>query len=164
MRPRCEHLRTPVRRARHVQRSCFRLAIRSAHRGRLRPSVRHVLKDRRPSLFSIFALFNKSYRRLIKFQEKRNRQNRRFKALLSPEESERRLKENLERAYGDRAWAAMKNARPVALPIAAAPVHQAPPAPTPPPKPIPKADITAVPLVRLPNGLLGLDYNAARNP
>jgi hypothetical protein len=39
---------------------------------------------------------------------------------------------------------------------------RSPQAPTPIPAPKPKCDVTAVPLVRLPNGMWGLDWSKAR--
>ena len=163
--PRC---RWPVRRpARPACRTKVRRVPRSARRCARRSAAHPVLKVRGPSLASIYAAFNRAYRKLMAIQRKNNPSSR-YKLLCSPEESERRWREDLARIYGENAVPAGETAakevysRTVAAPIAkAAPraLASAPSAAQ--PQKVPR-DITPVPLVRLPNGLLGLDYNAVR--
>ena len=109
------------------------------------------------------AEFNRRYKRLMAFYEKRNRS--RFKLLRSPEESDRITREHLQRIYGDKAVAASLIEKQPA-PSSVSDNHSKPrsaiekdPVPT---TPTEHKDIIAVPLVRLPNGFLGLDYAAAK--
>jgi hypothetical protein len=81
----------------------------------------------------------------------------RFKTLGTPEERNRRLENDLNRAYGDDAWRALQQQRQPS------PAPLAPPAPASPPvaEPKEKCDVLAVPMVCF-NGIWGLDWDAAR--
>jgi len=142
-----------------------------------------VLPDRGPSLNSLFALCNRSLHQIERLHKRLNPPSR-FKTLGTPEQRRRQFEEDLQRAYGDHSPAAQQKgvspaacapSPPPASPVAPAapslPAAVAPPTPSLGPdspcstlnsKPLPKRDVLAVPLARSPNGLLTLDWSAAR--
>src|SRR5437588_764729 len=134
MRNRVRRRSADTRQARPAWRNApARPGLHSCHRRALKPPFRHVLKDRGPSLRAIYAGFNAAYRRLIDFYREFNPawNEGRFKLLCSPEESDRRALEDLERIYGDKAVAARETEaqaqtapRPVLPPPPPAPVFQ----------------------------------------
>ena len=154
-------IRHPFRSAQHlvarrVVRSCLRLARRTA--------LRRVIPYDGPSIGAICRVFN-AYIRFMEAEEKKSNPPSRFKTLGTEEERERQWREDLERGYGEKAVAARKAAaREQAASRPRSPVPSVPsPQPTSPSSvPKPKCDVTAVPLVRLPNGMWGLDWSKTR--
>jgi hypothetical protein len=152
------------RSSRSACRPAARPALRHAPRRAIRLAHRKVLKDDGPSLGDICSLLD-AYIRMRKASDKAWNPPSRFKLFGTPEERERRCREDLERIYGDKAVADQQAAVQTQAPAC--------PAPSPPPTPIPrpaapepqpkvKCDVMAVPLVYSPEGFLTLDWSKAR--
>lgn len=157
--------------ARAAIRAAGRSALRSCLRRATRRATRHVLKDQGPTLRDVCAVIE-AYLRLSKAYDKKWHPPSRFKTLCSSEELERRTREDLERAYGDNSpFVRAPTARAAAPSASGLASEPPPPAKTaaggalvaaPAPQSGPKADVTSVPIVRLPNGLLTCDWTRAR--
>ena len=145
--------------ARPACHTASRRALRSSLRRAPRRASRHVLKDNGPTLHDICALVS-AYLRLSKAYDKKWHPPSRFKTLGTREERERRMQEDLERAYGEnspfvREQTTGTTASPISIPLT-------PPPAAPAPQLRPKCDVVSVPLIRLPNGLLSCDWSRAR--
>ena len=121
--------------------------------------------QRRPSLRDICTLLN-TYLRLRTAEEKERQSTSRFKTFGTPEENYRRFEQDIRRAYGNHSPSAGEQAgSPVAArsPPASPPAQARVPPPPPPTRPArDKCDVMAVPLVRLPSGLMVCDWSRAR--
>jgi hypothetical protein len=143
-----------------------RRALRYCLRRAPRRAPRHVLKDKGPTLRGVCALVS-TYLRLSKAYDKKWHPPCHFKTLGTPEERDRRMREDLDRAYGEHSPFVRAQAIRAAAPSASSQVSP-PPAPvgaplTPPaPQPRPACDVISVPLARLPNGILRCDWSKAR--
>ena len=157
--PRCRSLGRKADRpaACRVIRRVGRSVIRSAHRC----TVRVVLPYPGPTLREITSLFNASYKMIEQYQKQRN-PRRRFKTVLTTEETERKARADLQRAYGDDTPIArqLEGQTPTSPPLSTA----RPPPPKPYPSPDEKRDLTPVPLKRRPGGILACDWDAVRPP
>ena len=126
------------------------------------------MKDNGPTLNDICVLVG-TYLRLSKAYDKKWHPPSRFKTIGTQEERDRRMLEDLDRAYGENSpFVREQTSRTTAsgrVPLLPAPAERVPPGPplvTPKPQPPPKSDVVSIPLIRLPNGLLGCDWNKAR--
>ena len=148
-----------------------RRALRSCLRRAPRRAPRRVLKDNGPTLHDICSLVS-AYLRLSKAYDKKWHPQSSSKTLGTPEERERRMQEDLERAYGEnssfvRAQAIRATAPPTSSQLSSRPpmdahVPAGVPLVAPVTQPCSKSDVISVPLVRLPNGLLSCDWGRAR--
>jgi hypothetical protein len=152
--------------ARSACHTVSRRALRSSLRRAPRRAPRHILKDNGPTLHDICALVS-AYLRLSKAYDKKWHPPSRFKTLGTQEERDRRMLEDLERAYGEnspfiREQKTRTTASPSSSPVSPPLVPPDPPLAAPVPQPRPQCDVLSVPLVRLPNGLLSCDWSRAR--
>src|SRR4051794_16334389 len=162
-----------VRSTRSAMRTAVRSAVHSCKRSAIHRARRDVLKDRGPTLREVCALLNSAIETSEAYRKKYHPawNEGRFKMLRPPAESHQQGAIDLERIYGDNtdaareieAFAAAASAQPRSqqAPDAAPPKPPLPTATTP-PAPWPKSDLIAVPLMRLPSGILTCDYSKAR--
>jgi len=158
--------RKPIQRP--VRRSCRpagRRVLSRALRRSFRRGPRRLLKYNGPSLRDICTLLN-AYLRLRTAEEKERQSTSRFKTFGTPEENHRRFEQDIRRAYGNPSPSAGEQAGSPAAVLTppASPPAQARVPPSPPPtRPArDKCDVMAVPLVRLPSGLMVCDWSRAR--
>jgi hypothetical protein len=150
-----------VRCARPAPRRAPRRVLRRALRRLPRRAPRRLLRDNTPSLHDLCNVLS-AYLRLSKAWDKKWNPPSRFKTIGTPEERRRQMEADLEKAYGEnspsvRVQATGPPAAPAPRPAPAPPPASGPPCPQP-----LKCDTVAVPLVRLANGLLSLDWSRAR--
>jgi hypothetical protein len=142
-------------------RRVLRRVRRHALRRVPRRAPRRVLKDDGPSLHELCNVVS-AYLRLSQAWDRKWNPPSRFKTIGIPEEHRRQMDADLARAYGEnspfpRTQAAQPPAAPPPPPTPAPPSAPEPARPEPPPR----CDVVAIPLVRLPNGLLSLDWSRA---
>jgi hypothetical protein len=155
--------RRPISRsARPAARRLPHRAVRHALRRLLRRAPRHVLKDNGPSLSDVCNAVSAYLRAASAWDDKWNPPSR-VKSIGTQEERRRQMEADLERAYGENSPVVRaRDVSPsVALALPPALVTSGTPEP-PRPQPPPKCDAMTVPLVRLPSGLLSLDWSRAR--